>query len=80
MTQNFSVVIRENDCIYRVCRITQSHIRFQSVRVYLFAISIQWILSIFRMSIFLLMGDYQYLKEDYHCQILILHSLSCPLS
>jgi hypothetical protein len=56
--------------IYRLCRIVfYTRPVLKSFKLYVYGIVIQWILSFLQVIPVLLLGTFQYLPEDYHCQI-----------
>ncbi|CAF0983486.1 unnamed protein product [Adineta steineri] len=58
--------------IYRLCRIVHyTKPSLQSFRLYVYGIIIQWILSFLQVIPVLLLRTFEYLSQDYHCQIAI---------
>jgi hypothetical protein len=56
--------------IYRFCRIVfYRKPALQSFKLYVYGIIIQWILSFLQVIPVLLLGTFEYLPYDYHCQI-----------
>lgn len=61
--------------IYRLCRIVfYRKPILQSYKLYVYGIFIQWLLSFLQVIPVLLLGTFQYLPHDYHCQIAIHNS------
>ncbi|CAF1544897.1 unnamed protein product [Adineta ricciae] len=58
--------------IYRLCRITLFRKpSLQTFRLYVCGIVVQWLLSFVQVIPVLLLGTFEYLPHDYHCQIAI---------
>jgi hypothetical protein len=56
--------------IYRLCRIVfHSKSYLQSFELYIGGIILQWILSFLQVIPVFLLGTFEYLENDYHCQI-----------
>ena len=66
--------------IYRVCRIVfYQNCTFQSYKFYTYGISIQWLLSFLQVIPVYFLGLFEYLPDDYHCQIAIHNTLGLVL-
>jgi hypothetical protein len=58
--------------IYRLCRIVfYTKPSLQSFKLYVYGIVLQWIFSFLQVIPVLLLGTFEYLPLDYHCQIAI---------
>jgi hypothetical protein len=58
--------------IYRLCRITfHTKPALQSFEFYVYGIFFQWLFSFLQVIPVLLLGTFEYLPNDYHCQIAI---------
>jgi hypothetical protein len=56
--------------IYRLCRVVwYTRPSLQSFRLYQICVVLQWIFCFLIIVPTLLLGDFQYLPDDYHCQI-----------